>query len=75
MAKMKCKCGEILSNRLVPNDVELKVYTDKEWDMIYELDSIDEIPEPQYDVWRCNACERLHFFDGTKIIKTYVLET
>ncbi|MEK4344332.1 hypothetical protein [Paenibacillus sp. FSL P4-0184] len=77
MAKLQCKCGEALSNSNAPNDVELRVYTDREWDKIINLgDSIDPvtIPFPRYDVWRCIDCERIYVFDGDTVIRTYVLE-
>ena len=78
MARMQCKCGEGLSNSLVPNDVELTVYTDREWDAILENDVIEtwKIPLPTYDVWRCPVCERLYVFEKgcNKAIKVYALE-
>ncbi len=78
MAKMKCKCGEILSNRLTPNDVELTVYTDKEWCEILEKDIINtlDIPHPNYDVWYCSKCERIYVFKHGKNepVKIYKLE-
>lgn len=74
MSKFTCKCGETLSNHRVPNDVELKIYTDKEWERISKLESIDQIPDPQYEVWRCIACERLYFFEDSKLVKSYVIE-
>lgn len=37
MAKMTCRCGELLSNNDALNDIELKVYTDKEWDDILNV--------------------------------------
>lgn len=77
MARFHCKCGATLSNTLAPNDIELRVYTDKEWDDIMNMgDLIDpvQIPLPRYDVWRCPECERIYVFDGDVAIKTYVLE-
>ena len=76
MARFLCKCGKILSNRTVPNDVMLIVYTDYEWDNIISSNIIDplDIPDPKHDVWRCPKCERLYFFDNNKAIKTYKLE-
>ena len=78
MAGFMCKCGETLSNSQAPNDIELKVYTDREWDEILNNDLIDPltIPDPKYGVWRCPKCERLYFFeDGNdKAIKIYKLE-
>lgn len=32
MARMTCTCGNQLSNHESPNDIQLRVYTDKEWD-------------------------------------------
>jgi len=78
MARMTCKCGEILSNVLVPNNVQLRVYTDKEWDEIINLGNLIDpvtIPFPRYDVWRCSQCERIYVFDENIVIKTYVLES
>ncbi|WP_308722634.1 hypothetical protein [Paenibacillus polysaccharolyticus] len=78
MARMTCKCGEILSNVLVRNNVQLRVYTDKEWDDIIQLDSLDPlaIPFPKYDVWRCEKCERIYVCDWEygKVIKTFIIE-
>jgi len=78
MARVTCKCGEVLSNTLSPNDVQLRVYSDREWVNIIQCDSIDPltIPFPKNDVWRCNKCERILVFDWeyAKVVKTYVLE-
>jgi len=79
MARMECKCGELLSNSMAPNDIELWVYTDKEWDAILENDTIEtwKIPLPVYDVWKCPKCERVYVFeDGSdKAVKIYSLES
>lgn len=78
MARMKCKCGENLSNSMVPNEIELTVYTNKEWDAILEDDTVEtwKIPLPSYDVWKCPNCERLYVFKKgmDKAIKVYKLE-
>lgn len=78
MAKFLCKCGETLSNSLAPNDVELKVYTDREWDEIINMESIDPlmIPPPKYDVWRCPSCERIYVFRSgeNEPIRRYAIE-
>ena len=52
MARVNCTCGAELSNHEMPNDVELVVYTDKEWGKICDCDSIEPwmIPAPKYDV-------------------------
>lgn len=78
---MICKCGHQLSTSEVPNEVELRVYTDREWvEKIESQDTVNiwEIPFPEHPVWRCPNCERIHVF-GTgdnrdKAIRVYVLE-
>ena len=76
MARIHCKCGEVLTNSLAPNDIELRVYTDIEWDEIINCDVIDPImiPFPKNEVWRCPKCERIYVFDGDTVIKIYGLE-
>ena len=79
MARTTCKCGELLSNSMAPNDIELRVYTDREWDKILEVDTINtwEIPSPTYNIWRCPKCERVMVYDwgyDKPPVKTYVLE-
>jgi hypothetical protein len=79
MARFHCRCGKILSNTLAPNEVELKVYTDKEWDDIINLGQIDsvDLPKPKRDVWKCPVCERVYVFDEglDSVAKVYALET
>ena len=79
MARMTCTCGAELSNQEAPNDIQLRVYPDREWDAICDCDSIQPwmIPEPKYDVWRCPVCKRLYVYDGSKElpIMVYRLET
>ena len=77
--RMLCECGETLSNTLAPNDIQLRVYSDKEWDGIINMGMIDSIniPHPKYDVWRCPKCERVYVHDrgyGKPPIKVYKLE-
>ena len=75
---MNCKCGEVLSNSMSPNDIQLRLYTDKEWDSIMEKDTIEtwKIPLPAHDVWKCPNCKRIYIFeDGVdKPAKIYNLE-
>jgi hypothetical protein len=77
LARFQCKCGEILSNSLAPNNIELRVFTDIEWDDIINSEVIDPInlPHPKYDVWRCPKCERVYVFnEENMVIKVYTLE-
>lgn len=65
MAKMICECGFLLSNSEAPNNIQLRVYTDKEWDAIINCEEIKPwmIPLPKYDVWRCPYCKRIYVFE------------
>jgi hypothetical protein len=74
MANYYCKCGDRLTNQLAPNDIQLRVYTDMEWDKILEQDIIEswKFPRPTYDVWRCPRCERVYVFEKNHVIKYYV---
>lgn len=78
MFKMICKCGESLWNGEIPTNNELVVYTDKEWNNIIEKGTLNswEIPEPQFDVWRCSKCERIYVFEEgiEEVYKVYKLE-
>ncbi|XER09777.1 hypothetical protein SRRS_54090 [Sporomusa rhizae] len=78
MARIQCRCGATLWNGMSPNDIQLIVYTDKEWDAIINCDSIDPLglPSPKYDAWRCPECERIYFFEcgNDKAVKIYALE-
>ena len=58
MAKFGCKCGFLLSNTESPNNVEYRVYSDHEWDVIVNQEIIDpiRIPRPIFDVWKCPKC-------------------
>ncbi len=64
MASFECKCGFGLSNSTSPNDVVLRVYTDREWYNImgldiHKMDNLCEIPLPNNDVWTCPKCGRI----------------
>ncbi|MGE7114264.1 hypothetical protein [Lysinibacillus sp. NPDC047702] len=75
---MKCKCGKTLSTVQTPNDVQLRVYTDKEWDDIINMgDTIDvfAIPYPEKEVWRCIHCDRIYVFnEDSTVDKVYRVE-
>jgi len=78
MARLNCKCGEELSNNEMPNNIQLWVYTDFEWDSLTSTDIIEtmSISAPPRDVWRCTKCERLYFFENRdyRVAKIYTLE-
>lgn len=68
MARMMCMCGAQLSNHDAPNDIQLRVYTDREWEEIFDCDNIRPwmIPLPRYDVWRCPICKSIYVFENIK---------
>jgi len=77
MATFRCVCGKGLSNSTCPNEVQLIVFSDKEWETIQEkvkdgMDIYDA--EPKYDVWRCTECNRIYIFEGNKVILRYSIE-
>lgn len=78
MARLQCNCGEYLSTVEAPNDVQLHVYTDREWDEIINMgDSIDPllIPDPKREVWRCTNCDRIYVFnEDNTVSKVYIVE-
>lgn len=76
MAGMLCKCGCVMSTTQAPNDIQLRVYTDREWDKIMDCETIIpwELPRPEHDVWKCPECQRVYVFEDTKTIMRYVLE-
>lgn len=76
MARMQCRCGEVLWNGLCPNDIQLIVYTDKEWDQIMDCDQIQPwmIPSPAREVWRCPKCKRIYVFQEGDDHPKYIYE-
>ncbi|MDR6884015.1 hypothetical protein [Bacillus sp. 3255] len=77
MANFRCSCGKVLSNSVSPNEVQLVIFSDGEWENIQEkvkegADIFDF--EPQFDVWRCPFCENIYYFKGKELIKSYVLK-
>lgn len=79
MSRLKCRCGKVLSTVQCPNDVQLRVYTDFEWDKIINMGIIDsvDIPMPQYNVIKCPSCERVYVFnyDYSEPVKIYKVES
>lgn len=67
MSRMKCKCGESLSNSNNP-EIEYEVFSNEEW--INVLDRIDEgeelinISGNKLEFWKCPSCKRLYFFEN-----------
>lgn len=77
MARFFCKCGEALSNGLVPNDVVLHQFSDRQMDEIFRNDTIltSELHGLAKEIWECGKCGRLYSFnDKGQVEKTYILE-
>ncbi|MCL2141267.1 MAG: hypothetical protein FWH46_00065 [Methanimicrococcus sp.] len=78
MSKFLCRCGNTLSNSDVPNDIELIVYTGRQWESEINIGVINslDIPLPRYNVWRCPICKRVYLFEQNTgiMIKAYAIE-
>ena len=75
MARIVCKCGELISNSLMPNDVQYWVYSDKKMDKICKKDKIKVkklINIEDYEVWLCPKCKRLIVFKNGKAKAKYL---
>ena len=76
MARLGCKCGELLSNGLCPNDIQLYAFTDKQSDKILANDSVDTVKLftdlVSYEAWLCPSCKRLYVFGEDKIRAKYI---
>jgi len=61
-----CRCGNMLTNQLDPNDTEYYVYSDREWSEFEKKGWIYF-----FDVWRCEKCDRIYLFKENKVVKVY----
>jgi hypothetical protein len=72
--RVYCRCGNMLTNQLDPNDTEYYVYSDREWCEIQKNEYIHvlDIPYPRYNVWHCEKCGRITLFDDSyNLVKVY----
>ena len=62
MSKMCCQCGEVLSNSIVPNDIEWNIYKKKDFENWIEKDYFEYTEEYEdFDYfWLCPKCQRAH---------------
>ena len=77
MAKLVCKCGELMSNSSMPNDIQYWVYSDIKMDEICSNDTIDVaelIANETYEVWLCAKCNRLYVFENDSAATKYVYQ-
>ena len=79
MAQIGCKCGNVLRNSSIPNDIQYWVYSDKKIDKVCKKDKIKVkklIDIEDYEVWSCHKCKRLYVFkhESTKTKYVYNLE-
>lgn len=80
MAGMTCVCGKTLNNKKTPNDIVLRVYSDKMYGELMDFvdsginDSI-QMPEPEMEIWNCPECKRMYVFkNGSDIPTIYKIE-
>ncbi len=79
MARIKCVCGEVMWNGMVPNDIVYNVFSDRRASEIDESVNFDMLrlwDMRSYEVWKCPSCGRLFVFDPdcSKAIAVYRLE-
>ncbi|MCI8690081.1 MAG: hypothetical protein HFF87_07185 [Oscillibacter sp.] len=72
--RLTCKCGCILWNGQIPNNIEFTVFSSPricevedcpppfQNDLLYF--TCDLMGRADYEVWRCPACKRLHIFEN-----------
>jgi len=68
MARIKCKCGEELSNSANP-EIQFKVFSEEEWSGLMDKkinDPIIDIDHPKLEYWKCTNCSRLIMFEDGK---------
>lgn len=68
MANYYCKCGNRLNNSMVPNEVELRVYTDREWDDIINIGMMDSV-DMQLLAWMYGGVQNVKEYMFLKIIR------
>lgn len=58
MAKTECKCRYILSITQAPNDIQLGVYTGREWEEIMDCDIFFDEPKELMLQWHSSGSIR-----------------
>lgn len=70
-----CKCGAILSDELIPNDMVYSVYLKEEWKN--QLAEILGGPINKFirTVWHCKECDRFYYWSSEdNRLYTYCIE-
>lgn len=64
MARLRCVCGNSLSNSRSPNEIQYYAFSANQWKYLLTCGEIDvlTIPDPEGEIWRCPQCERLCWF-------------
>jgi hypothetical protein len=64
MGRMKCVCGNVMSDSTVPNDVRKWMLKDDEWqDFINHINEGKSGWNFKLSVWYCQQCKRSHVSD------------
>ena len=80
MAGLKCTCGNGMWNGEQPNDIEIYMLSDREWDEITERDEhimLMELPHIiKFEYWRCPECGRISVVNpkNGKKVRVYAIE-
>lgn len=65
MSRIKCKCGELLSNSNSP-EIEYKLFNEEEWLLLLdrsEKEPVINIDVDKHSIWKCPTCRRLYIFE------------
>lgn len=66
MARIRCRCGEVLNDFQIPSDIIIRAFPDKQFDDLLNYIGRDKPddwpPEPQIEIWCCPVCGRMHVF-------------
>ncbi|TYQ16564.1 UNVERIFIED_CONTAM: hypothetical protein Cloal_3115 [Acetivibrio alkalicellulosi] len=70
---MLCKCGHVMSDKIVPNKVIYWTYTKENWLQRIKVAKGEFLIVESHAIWNCEKCGRLHYLkNGTR--HTYDIE-
>ncbi|GAA0137060.1 hypothetical protein YSY43_39010 [Paenibacillus sp. YSY-4.3] len=72
--RVKCKCGVVLSDTLVPNNVVYWTYPVNEEDLLIKTFRGEYPDLTQIAIWHCEACSRFYYWSHDWKVYTYRLK-
>lgn len=66
MLNIQCMCGESMWDNHIPNELEYRIYSDKQMDSIIQNDAVDSMDlcmMADYKAWKCPKCSRIYLLD------------